>query len=153
LVFINQLRHKIGVMFGNPETTTGGNALKFYASVRLDIRRTGTVKAGEEAVGSRTRVKVVKNKMAPPLREAEFDLRWGKGIDEATDLIDYGCFLGVIDKNGSHLSFSGEHLGQGRERSREALLADPRTMSAIRMAVMASADKKMQATRAPEAQN
>jgi recombination protein RecA len=111
------------------------------------------VKSGDEAIGSRTRVKVVKNKMAPPLREAEFDLRWGKGIDEATDLIDYGCSQGVIDKNGSHLSFAGEHLGQGRERSREALLSDPRLMSAVRIAVMASAEKKMQTSRAPEAQN
>jgi recombination protein RecA len=153
LVFVNQLRHKIGVMFGSPETTTGGNALKFYASVRLDVRRIGTVKSGEEAVGSRTRVKVVKNKMAPPLREAEFDLRWGKGIDEAADLLDYGCFLGVVDKNGSHLSFAGEHLGQGRERSREALLSDPRLMSAVRLAVMASADKKLPTNRGSDAQN
>lgn len=153
LVFINQLRHKIGVMFGSPETTTGGNALKFYSSVRLDVRRIGTVKSGEEAVGSRTRVKVVKNKMAPPLREAEFDLRWGKGIDEATDLIDHGCFLGVIDKSGSHLSFAGEHLGQGRERSREALIGDPRLMSAVRLAIMASADKKLPMNRGAEAQN
>lgn len=153
LVFINQLRHKIGVTFGSPETTTGGNALKFYASVRLDVRRIGTVKSGEEPIGSRTRVKVVKNKMAPPLREAEFDLRWGKGIDEALDLIDHGCLLGVIEKNGSHLSFAGEHLGQGRERSREALLADPRLMSAVRLGVTASLEKRTQAARTADAQN
>src|SRR5690348_11936461 len=122
LIFINQLRHKIGVTFGSPETTTGGNALKFYASVRLDVRRIGPVKVSEESVGSRTRVKVVKNKCAPPFREAEFDIRWGMGIDAAADLLDYGVVLGVVEKNGAHLSFAGEHLGQGRERAREALL-------------------------------
>jgi recombination protein RecA len=153
LIFINQLRHKIGVTFGSPETTTGGNALKFYASVRLDVRRIGTVKTGEESVGSRTRVKVVKNKLAPPLREAEFDLRWGKGIDEAADLVDHGCLLGVIDKNGSHLSFAGEHIGQGRERSREALLADPRLMSAIRLAITAAIEKKTPGMRGVEGNN
>lgn len=153
LIFINQLRHKIGVTFGSPETTTGGNALKFYASVRLDVRRIGTVKAGEEAIGSRTRVKVVKNKCAPPLREAEFDLRWGKGVDEATDLLDHACLLGVIEKNGSHLSFAGEHLGQGRERTREALLADPRLMTAVRVGVMTALEKKIPGIRGSEANN
>jgi recombination protein RecA len=153
IVFINQLRHKIGVTFGSPETTTGGNALKFYASVRLDVRRIGHVKVGDETVGARTRVKVVKNKLAPPFREAEFDLRWGKGIDEAADLLDYGCLLGVIEKSGAHMSFAGEHLGQGRERSREALLADPRLMSALRAAVLATADKRTAAIRAPETNN
>src|SRR4051794_5324039 len=122
LVFINQLRQKIGVVFGNPETTTGGNALKFYASVRLDVRRIGPVKVSEESVGSRTRVKVVKNKCAPPFKEAEFDIRWGIGVDSAADLIDHGVMLGVIEKSGAHLSFKGEHLGQGRERAREAVL-------------------------------
>lgn len=153
LVFINQLRHKIGVQFGSPETTTGGNALKFYASVRMDVRRIGTVKVGDEAVGSRTRVKVVKNKMAAPFKEAEFDLRWGKGIDEAADLIDYGCQLGVIEKSGAHMSFGGEHLGQGRERSREAILADPRLMSALRTAIMVSMENQAPANRAKETQN
>ncbi len=153
LVFINQLRHKIGVTFGSPETTTGGNALKFYASVRLDVRRIGAVKVGDEAVGSRTRVKVVKNKLASPFREAEFDIRWGKGIDEAADLIDYGCFLGVLEKSGSHLSFAGEHLGQGRERSREALLADVRLFSALKTAVTASAQARMGAQRASDRVN
>ncbi|MBK9258608.1 MAG: recombinase RecA [Polyangiaceae bacterium] len=153
LVFINQLRHKIGVQFGSPETTTGGNALKFYASVRMDVRRIGTVKVGDEAVGSRTRVKVVKNKMAAPFKEAEFDLRWGKGIDEAADLIDYGCQLGVIEKSGAHMSFGGEHLGQGRERSREAILADPRLMSALRTAIMVSMEKQAHTNRAKETQN
>jgi recombination protein RecA len=153
LVFINQLRHKIGVTFGNPETTTGGNALKFYASTRLDVRRVGAVKVGDEVIGSRTRVKVVKNKLAPPFREAEFDIRWGKGIDEAADLIDYGCVLGVIEKSGAHMSFAGEHLGQGRERSREALLGDTRLLTAVRTAVVASADARMATHRTAEATN
>ena len=153
LMFINQLRHKIGVTFGSPETTTGGNALKYYASVRLDVRRIGTVKAGEDPVGSRTRVKVVKNKVAPPFREAEFDLRWGKGIDEAIDLIDHGCLLGVIEKSGSHMSFAGEHLGQGRERSREALLADPRLLAALRTAVMTTLEKQPLPHRSAESRN
>ena len=139
LIFINQLRQKIGVVFGNPETTTGGNALKFYASVRLDVRRTGPVKVGEEAIGSRTRVKCVKNKLAPPFREAEFDIRWGTGIDGATDLIDHACQLGVIERSGSHLSFGGEHLGQGRERARDALVAKPGVAAAVRAAVEAAA--------------
>src|SRR4051812_21394809 len=121
LIFINQLRQKIGVVFGNPETTTGGNALKFYASVRVDVRRIGPVKVSDESVGSRTKAKVVKNKCAPPFREAEFDIRWGTGIDHAADLIDYAVTLGVIEKSGAHLSFGGEHLGQGRERARESL--------------------------------
>lgn len=138
LFFINQLRQKIGVTFGNPETTTGGNALKFYASIRLDVRRIGPVKVSEESVGSRTRVKVVKNKCAPPFREAEFDIRWGVGIDEPADLIDYAVTLGVIEKNGAHMSFAGEHLGQGRERARDSILrgsAGP----ALRAAVAAAA--------------
>ena len=135
LVFINQLRHKIGVVFGNPETTTGGNALKFYASVRIDVRRIGPLKVSDTLVGSRTRVKVVKNKMAPPFREAEFDIRWGTGIDAATDLLDYGIMLGLIEKSGSHLSFGGEHLGQGRERARESLLGKPSLALAIRTAI------------------
>ena len=135
LVFINQLRQKIGVVFGNPETTTGGNALKFYASVRIDVRRIGPLKVSDTLVGSRTRVKVVKNKMAPPFREAEFDIRWGTGIDAATDLLDYGIMLGLVEKSGSHLSFGGEHLGQGRERARESILAKPSLALAIRTAI------------------
>jgi recombination protein RecA len=138
LVFINQLRHKIGVPFGNPETTTGGNALKFYASVRLDVRRIGPVKVSDESIGSRTRVKVVKNKCAPPFKEAEFDIRWGSGIDGAADLIDYAVALGVIDKSGAHLSFGGEHLGQGRERARDAVLAKAPLAGALRSAVEAA---------------
>jgi recombination protein RecA len=138
IVFINQLRQKIGVVFGNPETTTGGNALKFYASVRLDVRRTGQVKAGDAPVGSRTKVKIIKNKMAPPFREAEFEIRWGTGIDSATDLVDSAMVLGVIEKNGAHLSFGGEHLGQGRERAREAVLAQQKLADALREAILAA---------------
>jgi len=145
LIFINQLRQKIGVVFGNPETTTGGNALKFYASVRLDVRRVGPVKVGEEAIGSRTRAKVVKNKVAPPFREAEFDIRWGTGLDGATDLLDYACQVGVVEKSGAHLSFSGEHLGQGRERARDALLSRPSLAAAIRASVEAAAPPRVRA--------
>ncbi len=141
LVFINQLRHKIGVTFGNPETTTGGNALKFYASVRIDVRRVGPVKVGEEIVGSRTRAKVVKNKMSPPFREAEFDIRWGAGIDDLCDVLDQGVLYGVIDKAGAHLSFNGEHIGQGRERAREALAKSP-IGQAVRAAVEAAAQER-----------
>jgi recombination protein RecA len=138
LVFINQLRQKIGVVFGNPETTTGGNALKFYASVRLDVRRIGSVKLGDESVGNKTRVKVVKNKLAPPFREAEFEIRWGHGIDSATDLVDFAQSAGVLDKAGSHISFEGEHLGQGRERARETLLARSDLADSLRRAALAA---------------
>jgi recombination protein RecA len=142
LIFINQLRQKIGVTFGNPETTTGGNALKFYASVRLDVRRIGPVKVSDESIGSRTRVKVVKNKCAPPFKEAEFDIRWGSGIDGASDLIDYAVALGVIEKSGAHLSFGGEHIGQGRERAREAVLAKAPLAGALRSAVEAALEAR-----------
>jgi recombination protein RecA len=124
IIFINQIRMKIGVMFGSPETTTGGNALKFYASVRLDVRRTGALKSGEDITGNRTRVKVVKNKLAPPFREAEFDVKYGHGIDKVSELIDLGLEHGLLEKSGSHLTFAGTHLGNGRERAREALSAD-----------------------------
>lgn len=125
IVFINQIRMKIGVMFGSPETTTGGNALKFYASVRLDVRRVGTIKNGDEVTGNRTRVKVVKNKLAPPFREAEFDVKYGLGIDRLSELVDLGIEHSLIEKNGSHLSFAGTHLGNGKERARETLANDP----------------------------
>jgi recombination protein RecA len=121
LVFINQLRLKIGVMFGNPETTTGGNALKFYASVRIDIRRIGAIKDGEKVLGNRTRAKVVKNKVAPPFREAEFDIIYGAGISFIGDVVDTGVECGVIEKSGTWLSFEDERLGQGREKSIEFL--------------------------------
>ena len=121
VIFINQVRMKIGVMFGNPETTTGGNALKFYASVRLDIRRTGAVKQGEEVVGSRTKVKVVKNKVAPPFREAEFDIVYGSGVSKEGELVDIGSENGVIEKSGAWYSFNGERIGQGRENAKDYL--------------------------------
>jgi len=114
VIFINQIRMKIGVVFGNPETTTGGNALKFYCSVRLDIRRIGAIKEGQEVVGNRTRVRVVKNKLAPPFQEAEFDIMYGEGISRTGDLLDLGVEVGVIDKSGSWYSYDGERIGQGR---------------------------------------
>ena len=117
---------KIGVMFGNPETTTGGNALKFYASVRLDIRRIGAIKHGDEVVGSRTKVKVVKNKVAPPFREAEFDILYGTGISKEGELVDIGAELGIVEKSGAWYSFEGERIGQGRENTKEFLREQPR---------------------------
>jgi recombination protein RecA len=138
IIFINQLRQKIGVVFGNPETTTGGNALKFYASVRVDVRRASTLKSGEDPVGNRTRAKVVKNKMAPPFKEAEFDIRWGTGIDGAADLLDQAMVLGLVEKSGSHLSFAGEHLGNGRERARDAIVQKNTLAGAISAAVVAA---------------
>jgi recombination protein RecA len=125
VIFINQVRMKIGVMFGNPETTTGGNALKFYASVRLDIRRTGAVKQGEEIVGNRTKVKVVKNKMAPPFKEAEFDVLYGSGVSKEGELVDIGSENGIVDKSGAWYSFSGDRIGQGRENAKEYLKEHP----------------------------
>jgi len=125
LVFINQIREKIGVMFGSPETTTGGRALKFYASVRLDVRRIASIKDGDKVVGNRTRVKVVKNKMAPPFRDAEFDILYGEGISKEGDLIDLAVGLNLIEKSGSWYSFAGERIGQGRENARQFLLQNP----------------------------
>lgn len=119
VIFINQMRMKIGVVFGNPETTTGGNALKFYSSVRLDIRRIGSIKDGQEIVGNRTRVRVVKNKMAPPFMDAEFDIMYGEGISQVGDLIDTGVEAGIIEKSGSWYSFEGERIGQGRQNVRK----------------------------------
>src|ERR1700691_2514399 len=118
LIFLNQIRMKIGVMFGNPETTTGGNALKFYASVRLDIRRIGAIKNGEEVVGNQTRVKVVKNKVAPPFREAEFEIMYGSGISREGELIELGAAHGIIDKSGAWYSYNGERIGQGKDNTR-----------------------------------
>jgi recombination protein RecA len=125
IIFINQIRMKIGVMFGNPETTTGGNALKFYSSVRLDIRRIGQIKDGQEVVGNRTRVRVVKNKMAPPFTDAEFDIMYGEGISKQGDLIDVGVEAGIIDKSGSWYSHDGERIGQGRENVKKFLKDNP----------------------------
>jgi recombination protein RecA len=125
MIFTNQIRMKIGVFFGNPETTTGGNALKFYSSVRLDIRRTGAIKAGEDVIGSRTRVKVVKNKLAPPFREAEFDIIYGEGISRAGEVVDMGVDKGIIEKSGTWYSYKGERVGQGRENARKFLQGNP----------------------------
>ena len=125
LIFINQMREKIGVMFGNPETTTGGRALKFYSSVRIDIRRIGAIKDGETMVGGRTRVKVVKNKVAPPFREAEFDMMYGEGISREGDLIDQGVERKIIEKSGTWFSYGGERLGQGRENAKAFLKQNP----------------------------
>jgi recombination protein RecA len=125
VIFINQIRMKIGVMFGSPETTTGGNALKFYSSVRLDIRRIGAIKLREEVIGNQTRVKIVKNKVAPPFREVEFDILYGEGISKTGELIDLGVKANVIEKSGSWFSFGAERIGQGRENSRAFLLENP----------------------------
>jgi len=121
VIFINQIRMKIGVMFGNPETTTGGNALKFYASVRLDIRRVGSIKRGDEVIGSETRVKVVKNKVAPPFRQADFDILYGEGISRHGEMIDLGVLHKVIEKSGAWYSYNGERIGQGKDNVREFL--------------------------------
>jgi len=136
IIFINQLRQKIGVVFGNPETTTGGNALKFYASVRLDVRRIGKISAGDVAIGNRTRVKVVKNKVAPPFTEAEFDIRWGLGIDAGADLVEVALAVGTLEKSGNHLTFAGKSIGQGRDRTRDALLTAPELLAAVRAATV-----------------
>ncbi|HYT76887.1 MAG TPA: recombinase RecA [Vicinamibacterales bacterium] len=131
LIFINQLREKIGVMFGNPETTTGGRALKFYASVRIDIRRIGAIKDGDVVVGGRTRVKVVKNKVAPPFREAEFDVMYGEGISKEGDLLDLAVDRKIVEKSGTWFAFGGERLGQGRENVKQFLKDNPATCKAI----------------------
>jgi recombination protein RecA len=125
VIFINQIRMKIGVMFGNPETTTGGNALKFYASVRLDIRRTGSIKKGDEVVGNETRVKVVKNKVSPPFKSAEFDIMYGAGISREGEIIDLGVTAGIVEKSGAWFSYNGERIGQGKDNAREFLKERP----------------------------
>jgi recombination protein RecA len=141
IVFINQIRMKLGVVFGNPETTTGGNALKFYSSVRCEIRRAGNLKEGDAVIGSRTKVKVVKNKVAPPFQEAEFDILYNKGISRAGEVIDLGTALGLIEKSGSHYALEGERIGQGRERAIEWLREHPERLEALAA--------KIQATPAP----
>ncbi|MDJ0862670.1 MAG: recombinase RecA [Gammaproteobacteria bacterium] len=135
VIFINQIRMKIGVMFGNPETTTGGNALKFYSSVRLDIRRIGAIKRGDEVVGSETRVKVVKNKVAPPFRTAEFDILYGEGISREGELIDMGVSNGVVDKAGAWYSYSGNRIGQGKDNGRQFLREHKETAREIEVAL------------------
>jgi recombination protein RecA len=144
-IFINQLREKIGVMFGNPEVTTGGNALKFYASVRLDIRRTAQIKDGEEAIGNHVKVKVVKNKVAPPFRSAEFDIIFGEGISKMGEIIDMGVELGIIQKSGSWFSYGADKLGQGRDAVRQ-LLHDNAELAAELEAKIREKIKEMQAT-------
>ena len=135
VLFINQIRHKIGVMYGSPETTTGGNALKFYASVRLDIRRTGAIKVRDEVVGNSTRVKVVKNKVAPPFREVEFDIMYGQGISKIGEILDLGVKGGVVEKSGSWFSYDSQRIGQGRENAKEFLAANPDMANRIEAAV------------------
>jgi len=140
VIFINQIRMKIGVMFGNPETTTGGNALKFYSSVRLDIRRTGAIKRGDEVVGAETRVKVIKNKVAPPFKKAEFDILYGEGISLEGEMIELGVNLKIVEKSGSWYSYNGEKIGQGKDNSREFLKENP--------AIAAEIDAKIRANSA-----
>jgi recombination protein RecA len=139
VIFINQIRMKIGVMFGSPETTTGGNALKFYASVRLDIRRIGAIKERDEVVGNQTRVKVVKNKVAPPFKQVEFDIMYGEGISKVGELIDLGAAAGVVEKSGSWFSYDGERIGQGRENAKTFLRQNPDMASAIEAQIRSNA--------------
>ncbi len=136
VIFINQIRMKIGVMFGNPETTTGGNALKFYSSVRMDIRRIASLKQGQDAIGNRTRVKIVKNKVAPPFKEAEFDIMYGTGISREGDLVDLGVECNVVEKSGSWFSYGDERIGQGRENAKQFLAEHPETAAAIEARVL-----------------
>jgi recombination protein RecA len=149
VIFINQIRMKIGVMFGNPETTTGGNALKFYASVRLDIRRIGAIKEGDDVVGNQTRVKVVKNKVAPPFKQVEFDIMYGEGISKTGELVDLGVKAGIVEKSGAWFSFGGQRIGQGRENTKAFLKEHPKIANEIEKAVRQNAglivDKMLQA--------
>jgi recombination protein RecA len=140
MVFINQVRMKIGVMFGSPETTTGGNALKFYSSIRLDIRRVGTLKQGEEPIGNRTRVKVVKNKLAPPFRQVEFDILYGKGVNQEGELIDLGVDLGIVRKSGSWFAYGEERIGQGRDKAVLYLTERPELRERLRSEIMNRGD-------------
>ena len=135
VIFINQIRMKIGVMYGSPETTTGGNALKFYASVRLDIRRIGAIKDREEVVGNQTRVKVVKNKLAPPFKQVEFDIMYGEGVSKTGELVDLGVKAGVVEKSGSWFSYDSQRIGQGRENAKTFLKANPDMAARIEAAV------------------
>src|SRR5436190_2152861 len=139
VIFINQIRMKIGVMFGSPETTTGGNALKFYASVRLDIRRIGAVKDRDEVVGNQTRVKVVKNKLAPPFKVVEFDIMYGEGVSKTGELIDLGVKAGVVEKSGAWFSYNSQRLGQGRENAKQFLRDNPELAKDIETALRQNA--------------
>jgi len=140
VIFINQVRMKIGVMYGNPETTTGGNALKFYASVRLDIRRTGQIKERDEIVGNSTRVKVVKNKVAPPFKQVEFDIMYGQGISKVGEIIDLGVKAGLVEKSGAWFSYDSVRIGQGRENSKRFLLENPEMMATLENAIRGEED-------------
>lgn len=141
VIFINQIRMKIGVMFGNPETTTGGNALKFYASVRLDIRRTGSIKKGDEIIGSETRVKVIKNKVSPPFKQAEFDILYGEGISREGEIIELGVNLKLVEKAGAWYSYKGEKIGQGKDNARDYLKENPKIADEIDAAIRANTKK------------
>ncbi len=151
IMFINQIRMKIGVVFGNPETTTGGNALKFYSSVRLEIRRAGNLKDGDVAIGARAKVKVVKNKLAPPFQEAEFDILYGTGISRSGEVLDLGVQLGLVEKAGSFFSVRGERIGQGRERAVEWLRERPQVTEELAAQAMALGKSPQTAVVAPEA--
>ena len=151
VIFINQIRMKIGVMFGNPETTTGGNALKFYASVRMDIRRIGALKDGDNVIGGRTRVKVVKNKVAPPFKEAEFDILYGVGISRDGEIVDLGSESGIVEKSGAWYSYRSERIGQGREAAKQFLKDHPETANEIMGKVMERTGVKRTGTESPEA--
>ena len=152
VIFINQIRMKIGVMFGNPETTTGGNALKFYASVRMDIRRIGALKEGDTIIGGRTRVKVVKNKMAPPFKEAEFDILYGTGISREGEIVDLGSEMNIVEKSGAWYSFGGDRIGQGREAAKQFLKDHPETANQIMARVMEKAGLKRPEPESPVAE-
>ncbi len=142
VIFINQIRMKIGIMFGNPETTTGGNALKFYASVRMDIRRIAQIKQGEEIIGNRTRVKVVKNKIAPPFRQAEFDIMYNQGISKSGDVLDLAVEHGIVEKSGAWFAYNGEKISQGREAAKTYLEKNPKVLAEIEKKVRAAATKE-----------
>jgi recombination protein RecA len=152
VVFINQIRMKIGVMFGSPETTTGGNALKFYSSVRLDIRRIGAIKKGDEVIGNETRVKVVKNKMAPPFKQAEFEIIYGKGISRLGEVISLGVKQGLVDKAGAWYSYKGERIGQGKENSRTYLKENPKIAAEIEGLIREQLLPQVEATAEVEAE-
>jgi recombination protein RecA len=136
LVFVNQIRMKIGVMFGNPETTTGGNALKFYSSVRLDIRRIASIKQGQEVVGSRTKVRVVKNKVAPPFKEVEFDLIHGEGISKEGDVLDLAAEKNIVEKSGTWYAYQGQRIGQGRENAKQFLKENPKILEQMEKEIL-----------------
>ncbi|WP_047552777.1 recombinase RecA [Methylotenera sp. G11] len=153
VIFINQIRMKIGVMFGNPETTTGGNALKFYASVRLDIRRTGAIKKGDEVTGSETRVKVIKNKVAPPFKQAEFDIMYGEGISRFGEIIELGSNIKLIEKAGAWYSYNGEKIGQGKENAKEFLREHPEIAQDLEDKIRANAKKLNEVMAAPRGED